>query len=104
MARPSREEFHALARQHSVVPVWRDVVADLITPVAAFARLCRDDEPGFLLESVEHAERWSRWSFVGRRAAATFVSRGGQVTVEGGRVPEGIRLDHGILTTIDGEV
>jgi len=101
MARPSRSEFHALARQHSVVPVWRDVVADLITPVAAFARLCRDDEPGFLLESVEHAERWSRWSFVGRRAAATFVSRDGQVTVEGGRVPEGIRLDHGILTTIE---
>ncbi len=51
------------------MPVWRELLADLITPVAAFARLCRDDEPGFLLESVEHGERWSRWSFVGRRPA-----------------------------------
>ena len=58
------------------MPVWRELLADLITPVAAFARLCRDDEPGFLLESVEHGERWSRWSFVGRRAAATFTARG----------------------------
>jgi len=101
MIQPSREEFHTLARSYSVVPVWRELVADLITPVAAFARLCRDDEPGFLLESVEHAERWSRWSFVGRRAAATFVSRDGHVTVTGGRIPDGIRLDQGILTAVE---
>ena len=54
-------------REHTVVPVWRELLADLITPVAAFARLV-GDEPGFLLESVEHGERWSRWSFVGRDA------------------------------------
>ena len=71
MIRPSRDEFRALARDHTVVPVWRELLADLVTPVAAFARLCPDDEPGFLLESVEHGERWGRWSFVGRRAAAT---------------------------------
>src|SRR4051794_27932284 len=96
MLRPSRDEFHALASKYTVVPVWQELVADLITPVAAFARLCRQDEPGFLLESVEHAERWSRWSFLGRRAAATFVSRGGQVTVDH-RIPDHIRLGDGIL-------
>jgi anthranilate synthase component 1 len=101
MIQPSRDDFHELAASYTVVPIWRELVADLITPVAAFARLCRDDEPGFLLESVEHAERWSRWSFVGRRAAATFVSRGAQVTVSGGRVPDGIRLDQGILAAIE---
>ena len=101
MIQPSREDFHELAASYTVVPIWRELVADLITPVAAFARLCRDDEPGFLLESVEHAERWSRWSFVGRRAAATFVSRDGQVTVTGGRVPDGIRLDQGILAAVE---
>jgi anthranilate synthase component I len=97
---PSRDEFHKLARDYTVVPVWRELLADLITPVAAFARLTRDNEPGFLLESVEHGERWSRWSFVGRRAAATFVARGREVTVDN-RVPEGVRLDDGILTAID---
>jgi anthranilate synthase component 1 len=85
--------------------VWRELLADLITPVAAFARLTRDDEPGFLLESVEHGERWSRWSFVGRRAAATFVAHGREVRVDGGSLPGGmpddVRLDQGILATVD---
>ena len=90
--RPSREEFRELARTHTVVPVWRELLADLITPVAAFARLTRSGEPGFLFESVEHGERWSRWSFVGRRPAATLVSRGtGEVEVEGGTLPDGVR-------------
>jgi anthranilate synthase component 1 len=97
---PSREEFRSLARNHSVVPVWRELLADLITPVAAFARLTRDNEPGFLLESVEHGERWSRWSFVGRRAAATFVARGRKVTCDGD-LPASVRLDSGILNAID---
>jgi anthranilate synthase component I len=100
--RPSREEFRELARAHTVVPVWRELLADLITPVAAFARLTRSGEPGFLFESVEHGERWSRWSFVGRRPAATLVSRGdGDVEVRGGRLPEGIRLDAGILAAVE---
>src|SRR3954453_446423 len=100
MPTPSRDEFHALAREHTVVPVWRELVADLITPVAAFARLCRDDEPGFLLESVEPARPGSRWSFGGRRAAATFVARGREVAVDT-RVPDGIRRDQGILAAVD---
>jgi anthranilate synthase component 1 len=110
--RPTREEFRALARDHTVVPVWRELLADLITPVAAFARLTRAGEPGFLLESVEHGERWSRWSFVGRRPAATIVARGRDVTVE--LAPdtepgaadvadafEGVPLDDGILATVE---
>ena len=72
MLKPSREEFRKLAADHTVVPVWREVISDLITPVAAFAR-CVGDRPGFLLESVEHGERWGRWSFIGRRPAVTFV-------------------------------
>ena len=102
MIRPSREEFAALASEHTVVPVWREVMADLTTPVAAFAR-CVGDEAGFLLESVEHGERWARWSFVGRRPAATLICRnaGGPVEVHGGRLPEGIPLDRGILAAIE---
>jgi anthranilate synthase component I len=100
LASPSRAEFHALAATYTVVPVWRELLADLITPVAAFARLCRDDEPGFLLESVEHGERWSRWSFVGRRAAATLTAHGLEVTVDH-RVPDSIPLGRGILAATE---
>ena len=100
MTQPSREDFVALARTHTVVPVWRELLADLITPVAAFARMCPAGTPGFLLESVEHGERWSRWSFVGRNPSATLTARGRQVTVDGA-VPEGVRLDQGMLAAVD---
>ena len=81
MIRPtlSRDEFRALARDHTVVPVWSELLADLETPVAAYAKLVGDGT-GFLLESVEHGERWSRFSFVGRDPTATFVLRDGHVT------------------------
>ncbi|MEJ6510620.1 MAG: anthranilate synthase component I [Actinomycetota bacterium] len=97
---PSRDDFHALAADHSVVPVWRELLADLITPVAAFARLCGDDRPGFLFESVEHGERWSRFSFVGRNPIATLVLRDGIVTVDGD-LPAAMPRDQGILAAIE---
>ena len=98
--RPARSEFHALAAEHTVVPVWRELLADLITPVAAFARLCGDDRPGFLFESVEHGERWSRWSFVGRNPIATLVLRDGHVEVDG-NLASGMPRDRGILAAVE---
>jgi anthranilate synthase component 1 len=80
--RPSRDDFRALARDHTVVPVWWELLADLETPVAAYAKLVGDG-PGFLLESVEHGERWSRFSFVGRDPIATLLLRDGVVEVDG---------------------
>jgi anthranilate synthase component 1 len=99
MARPSREDFRALARDHTVVPVWREVLGDLITPVAGFARVV-GDSAGFLFESVEQGERWSRWSFLGRNPSATLVSRDGRVEVDG-TLPPSVPRDRGILDTIE---
>ena len=99
MVQPSREEFRSLARAHRVVPVWRELLADLTTPVAAFMRLV-GDEPGFLLESVEHAERWSRWSFVGRNPLATIVSRDGRLEVRGDLGID-LPLDRGMLAALE---
>ncbi|HUR24255.1 MAG TPA: chorismate-binding protein [Acidimicrobiales bacterium] len=100
MLKPSRGDFHALARTHRVVPVWREILGDLTTPVAGFARVV-GDRPGFLLESVEHGERWSRWSFVGRNPSATLVARAGRIEVEGA-VPAGVPLDRGVLAAVEG--
>ncbi len=80
--RPDLEEFRSLARSHRIVPVWRNVLADLTTPVSAFARVVGEDE-GFLLESVDGGDRWSRWSFVGRRPLGTLVAQDGRITIEG---------------------
>jgi anthranilate synthase component I len=96
---PSREEFHRLASEHTVVPVWAEVLGDLETPVAAFAKLV-GDEPGFLLESVEHGERWSRFSFVGRNPSATLVLRDGQLAIDGD-LPHSVPRDRGMLAAIE---
>jgi anthranilate synthase component 1 len=96
---PSRDEFRVLARKYTVVPVWREVLADLITPVAAFLRLVGDG-PGFLFESVEHGERWARFSFVGRNPSATMVARGAGLAVEG-VLPDSVPRDRGALAAIE---
>ena len=96
---PSREDFHLLAISHTVVPVWKEVLADMETPVAAYLKLVGDD-PGFLLESVENGERWSRYSFVGRNPLATLVLRDGQITTTGD-VPSGTVLDKGMLAAME---
>ncbi len=79
---PGPEAFAALAAEHQVVPVWRELVADTLTPVAAYQRVV-GDQPGFLLESVEGGERWGRYSFVGRSPLATLVARQGTVRSTG---------------------
>jgi anthranilate synthase component 1 len=96
--RPDPVEFAALAKEHAIVPVWCEVVADTLTPVSAFANLVGDGE-GFLFESVEGGERWGRYSFVGRRPLATLTARGTSVHAAG-------RLglsssDEGILAAVE---
>ena len=79
---PGPAGFRALASSHRIVPVWRELVADTVTPVAAFLQIVGSG-PGFLLESVEGGERWGRYSFVGRSPLATVTARGPVVEAEG---------------------
>ena len=99
MHQPAPEEFRELARNYRVVPVWREVLADLTTPVAAFARVVGTGD-GFLLESVEHGERWSRWSFIGRNPIATLVAHGRHVGVTG-KLGVHIPRNDGILAALE---
>jgi anthranilate synthase component 1 len=99
----SRDEFVALARDHTVVPVWREVLADLETPVSAFVKLAgaaADDPAAFLLESVEHAERWGRFSFIGRDPALTMIVRGNLVEFDR-EPPVGVPTDQGALAALE---
>jgi anthranilate synthase component I len=85
------------------VPVWRELVADTLTPVSAFM-LVVGERTGFLLESVEGGERWGRYSFVGRNPLATLVGRGQVVSAEGTLdLPREVKAhaQEGILATVD---
>lgn len=96
---PSFDEFAALAAEHRIVPVWRSLLADQVTPVAIFAR-CVGENEGFLLESVENGERWSRWSFLGRNPLATVISAGGELRVDG-PLADQLPTGHGMLATLE---
>ncbi len=75
-----------------LVPVYREIPGDLLTPVSAFQRLRRRAARAFLLESVLGGERLARYSFLGRDPESTLELRGGRLRVhdaEGGRAVEG---------------
>ena len=74
---PTREEFLRLSRQGNVVPVRADLLADLETPVSAYAKL-RGTGPAFLLESVEGGENVSRYSFIGCNPRKIFRAQPGE--------------------------
>ena len=100
MSTSARAAFHEQARTHTVVPVWRELLADLTTPVSLFAR-CIGDGEGFLLESVDRGETWGRWSFIGRNPSLTLTSKNGAVEVDGD-LPEGVDISQGLLVAMEG--
>src|ERR1700693_406509 len=73
---PDREEALALAKDYSLIPVYREVLADMLTPVRAYTLLCPPGSPGFLLESVEGGERQARYSFIGFQPRALDLGEG----------------------------
>ena len=60
------EEFKELARRGTFVPVCKEIVADLLTPVSAFLKIAEDADYAFLLESVEGGEHVGWYSFLGK--------------------------------------
>ena len=88
-AQPSRKEFLALAKDHTLVPVCRILTADLETPVSAFLRAAWPERECFLLESVEGGEQVGRYTFIGLAPFKRIVARGRDITItEGKKVTE----------------
>jgi anthranilate synthase component 1 len=83
-ALPSVRDFLKLSRQHTLVPVYRTLTADLETPVSAFLRIAQDEPEAFLLESVEGGEHVGRYTFIGIEPYKKMESRGTAITVEEG--------------------
>lgn len=76
------EDFTKLATEGTVVPVVKRVMADLLTPVAAYLKIERLSPYSFLLESVEGGEKVARYSFLGFAPDTIVRSRAGRVTIE----------------------
>ncbi len=80
MLYPSLPEFLRLSRKGNLVPVYKEINADLDTPVSAFLKL-RNSGYAFLLESVEGQEKIARYSFLGCDPAVVFESRGRHIRI-----------------------
>jgi anthranilate synthase component 1 len=97
MIRPTYEEFESLCGRGNLIPVYREHLADVETPVSVVARFARDSRL-FLLESVEGGMRWGRYSFIGLQPHTLFTVENGQAMVEdadGERTNLG-GADHGV--------
>ena len=80
MYKPSLKEFLKLTQKGNVIPVYKEINADLDTPVSAFLRI-RQGDYSFLLESVEGQEKIARYSFLGTDPSLIFKSKGKQIEV-----------------------
>src|SRR6188474_1720268 len=80
----SLEEFKELARRGTFVPVCKELVADLLTPVSAFLKIAEDADYAFLLESVEGGEHVGRYSFLGKDPFLILRAQGGTTVLEEG--------------------
>ena len=81
LIQPSRKEFRSLAKEHTLVPVCRTLVADLETPVSAFLRAAWAEPECFLLESVEGGEQVGRYTFIGVAPYKRIVARGREIEI-----------------------
>src|SRR5438105_8415437 len=82
----SFDEFKELARRGTFVPVVKEIVADLLTPVSAFLKIAEHADYAFLLESVEGGEHVGRYSFLGKDPFLILRARDGKTTIDRGGV------------------
>lgn len=87
---PSKEEYLRYAQSSTLIPVYKEVIADTETPLSALFKL-GESPYRYILESVEGGDRLGRYSFVGNTASCVFLSRGNQIEI--GRVAPSGRPD-----------
>ena len=80
MFKPSLEEFKQKAKLGNLVPVYKEILADLDTPVSAYLKIS-GGEYSFLLESVEGGEKWARYCFLGCDPSVVVSTKGRTMTL-----------------------
>lgn len=79
---PELKSFKSVAERARLVPVYREIIADLDTPLTLFAKVAADGDHVFLFESMEGGEEWGRFSFIGYDPIVTFSSRGNEIEIK----------------------
>jgi anthranilate synthase component 1 len=94
---PSLDDFRTLSKEHSLVPVYRQLIGDTLTPVSAFCKI-QEGDWAFLFESVVGGERLGRYSFVGSGPFLRFQAFDCRVVIQeahkGEARPSVVELEH----------
>lgn len=77
---PGFDQFKKFAEEGNLIPVYREILADIDTPVSALMKL-RQKSHVFLLESVEGGEKWGRYTFLGSDPRVIFKVKGDHVLI-----------------------
>lgn len=79
---PDCDEILKMAPDYDIIPVCREIYADVITPITLLRKLAAVSKRYYLLESVEGGEKWGRYSFLGFDPVMRVKCSCGKVTIE----------------------
>jgi anthranilate synthase component 1 len=84
MVTPSCNEIKALAKDYSVIPICKEIYADVITPITLLRKISQVSQRYYLLESIEGGEKWARYSFLGFNPIIHVTCKNGEVVIDNG--------------------
>jgi anthranilate synthase component 1 len=83
---PSCKEIEAYAKEYSIVPICKEIYADVITPISLLRKIAQISQRYYLLESVEGGEKWARYSFLGFDPTLHVTCKNGEITMDDGQI------------------
>ncbi|HHU73530.1 MAG TPA: anthranilate synthase component I [Clostridiales bacterium] len=93
MIRPKLTDLESFAKEYKLVPICKEIYADIITPITLLRKLSRISQQYFLLESVEGGEKWGRYSFLGFDPSLQVSCKKGVLTIKEGEKQHEIHLE-----------
>ncbi len=89
----SFDEIKDLLKDYSMIPICKEIYADVITPISLLRKMETFDKNFFLLESVEGGEKWARYSFLGYEPVLHITCKNGKVTQKSGEIETTVIMD-----------
>lgn len=83
MLKPDSRQIEQLAKEYDILPISREIFADVVTPITLLRRIAAENGRCFLLESIEGGEKWGRYSFLGYNPVLRVSCKRDLVTIEG---------------------
>lgn len=82
MITPNCNEIEALAKEYCIIPICKEIYADVITPITLLRKISQFSQRYYLLESIEGGEKWGRYSFLGFNPIVHVTCKDKVVTIE----------------------